>query len=654
MSGPGIDSFTPKDREMFARFQVPETLLASAQVERVTDAEARQRDIRKKGNNAGLLFNYYDPTLETLNGSAPWTSRLRRDATTGDRYLCPPKAKQPRHLYVIPGHVAALKDTTIPVVFVEAEKSVLALTAWAERNGLSFLLVGTGGCGGWLCDGAPLLDFNLLTWQGRKAVILFDGDAKTNENVARGQSRLTEALGRRGAKVSLAAVPLKENVKGPDDLIAVAGDQAMADVLNSAVPFAGNWRTGLLYSKDASVKPLLANAALYLENSPEWTGVLVYDQFSLEVKTAEPPPWDQGQADAIWTDAEDSLTAIWLQRHSVQVNSKIAGEAARVVARKHGVHPVQQYLKNLVWDKKPRIDCWCHDCLGAADTALNAAIGAKWLISAVARIMRPGCKADYTLLLIGPQGASKSTSLQILAGPQYFTDWLSDMAQKDARIELHGKWIVEISEFTNRRSELERKGFLTATHDSFRPPYERTTRQVPRSNVFSGTSNDDTPLSDATGGRRYWPVAVGKIDLEKLKADRDQIWAEAYCRYLEGESWYDDFPEFRAALKEEQDAHYQGGPNDEAILEWLAEPKRGWESQGGALLEPFDSNQERVTIADILLHCLNIPRGKADRKDQLAVRECLIHARWNRDKKQTKVPGTKRVVHYYRKEAIIL
>jgi hypothetical protein len=417
-----------------------------------------------------------------------------------------------------------------------------------------------------------------------------------------------------------------------------------------------NWHTlsnnfdyqPLILSANGEPKAVLANAVHMFEHAPEWQGVLGFNEFSLYAVTKLPAPW-QSVAGRNWLDDDDTRAACWLQHQGILVGSKVAAEAVQTVARKNSFHPVREYLAGLVWDQKPRLLDWMSSNMGAEASPLTSAIGLRWMISAVARIMKPGCKADYTLLLEGKQGKGKSTAMQILTTSEWFTDHLSDMSGKDAQIELHGKWVIELGEFVNKRSELERKAFLTKTHDYFRPPYERRAQQIPRSNVFCASTNNPVPLTDSTGGRRYWCVTCcGQIDFSALERDRDQLWAEAYALYQAGESWWDDFKEFREALAAEQESRYRGGPNDETILGWCAQPKRREEWQGSikAAVEPFDSSVGRVTLADILRHGLgaSLPFKYSDWHPLI---DCLEHAGWRREKKQTKIPGTNRVVSFY-------
>lgn len=390
-----------------------------------------------------------------------------------------------------------------------------------------------------------------------------------------------------------------------------------------------------------------------LRHAPEWQGVLAYNEFSGFVETKQPAPWPQARRCEVWTDDHVSRTCCWLQRQGIAVTPRQTCDACLMIAREHPFHPIKNYLGALVWDQTPRLDSWVHTYLGAEDSALNAALGAKWLIQAVARVMQPGCQADATLLLIGEQGLKKSSALRVLAGPEYFTDSLTDLGSKDSKQELHSRWIVEMSEFTSRRSELERKGFLTARADYFRAPYERIPVQVLRSNVFAASSNDPTPLTDETGGRRYWSVTCGQIDIEKLQQDRDQLWAEACARYSAGEAWWDDFAEFRTALATEQEARYQGGALDELILPWLENPvRRAQDNRMDRTPLRFDSDRERVTLLDVLVHACGKTQHEINQRDRMLARDCLRHVGW-RSAGVTRVDAV-RVARFYVRPGVTL
>src|SRR5438270_13791104 len=98
-----------------------------------------------------------------------------------------------------------------------------------------------------------------------------------------------------------------------------------------------DWRGRLIRSKDTrdgpgAPKALLANAITALRESPEWKGVLAFNEFSLYATTKMPAP-HQDRACGNWTDYDDARTTEWLQRNGILVNSRTTAEAVQVVAR---------------------------------------------------------------------------------------------------------------------------------------------------------------------------------------------------------------------------------------------------------------------------------------------------------------------------------
>lgn len=234
-------------------------------------------------------------------------------------------------------------------------------------------------------------------------------------------------------------------------------------------------------------------------------------------------------------------------------------EALERLCERNRFDPVADYLDGLQWDRKPRLDRWLIDYLGAGDTALNRAFGRKVLIAGVRRVLQPGCKFDFMLVLEGPQGAGKSLALKILAGSEdNFSDapikWDDPQAQQEA---VGGVWIYEPAELTGlRKADVEHvKNFLSRTIDKARPAYGRYRVDRPRRCIFIGTTNGGASagyLSDPTGARRFWPVAVGHIDLEALQRDRDQLWAEAAILEASGEALPIDTSLYEAAAIEQE------------------------------------------------------------------------------------------------------
>lgn len=209
-------------------------------------------------------------------------------------------------------------------------------------------------------------------------------------------------------------------------------------------------------------------------------------------------------------------------------------------ARNNAFHPVKDYLGGLRWDGTPRLDDWLVIYGGAEPSEYVRTVGALVLIAAVRRIHIPGIKFDQMLVLEGEQGGGKSTALAIMAvREEWFTDDLPLDADAKAVMErIAGCWLIEAAELKGmRQAETEKiKGFLSRRYDKARLAYARMATEQPRQCVFIGTTNSDDYLRDMTGNRRFWPVKVGRFDLEALARDRDQIWAEAVERERAGAS----------------------------------------------------------------------------------------------------------------------
>jgi predicted P-loop ATPase len=285
-----------------------------------------------------------------------------------------------------------------------------------------------------------------------------------------------------------------------------------------------------------------ANTLHALRSAPELAGLVRFNEFAARVEFSRSAPWRHVEPGHEWSDADDVDLQAWLQVRGLEVRARntIADCVSRV-ARDNPVHPVRDWLASLTWDGRPRLSHWLLDYLGGeGPPAYLEAIGPAFLISAVARVFRPGCQADHVLTLEGPQGSGKTSAVRVLGRP-WITEGIPDLQHKDASLHLAGVWLVEISELAavRRTDSIEHvKAFLTRNVDRYRPPYGRRTVDVPRHCVFIATTNEAAYLRDPTGNRRFWPVHCADIDLAALERDRAQLWAEAVHRYKAGEPWH--------------------------------------------------------------------------------------------------------------------
>lgn len=250
-----------------------------------------------------------------------------------------------------------------------------------------------------------------------------------------------------------------------------------------------------------------------------------------------------------------------------------------VLALEQQWHPLRDELARLqaMWDGIPRLDTLLITYLGAADTPLNRAIGRLMVVAAVRRVRVPGCKYDFLVVLIGPQGGGKSTVIRVLAGPDYYTDALTVSLNPKEIIETTvDRWFCEFSELQGmKRADVEHvKAMLSRSEDVARLAYARQATRVPRQWIGVATVNDGRFLRDVTGNRRFLPVHVGKIDLDRLARDRDQIIAEAAV--IESQGHPLELPrDLWGAAAEQQAACLITDPWSEIIEPWIAD-RTGW------------------------------------------------------------------------------
>lgn len=218
------------------------------------------------------------------------------------------------------------------------------------------------------------------------------------------------------------------------------------------------------------------------------------------------------------------------------------------LAHEHAFHPVRDYLSKLTWDGVSRIDNWLVTYGGVEETNDSSeartyleAVSSIALVAAVRRIMKPGCKYDEMLVLESEQGMNKSSALRALCPTdEFFSDDLPLNVDAKQIIERTlGKWLIEASDLVGgRKADRDHlKSMLSRQIDGpARMAYAHLPVERPRQFIIIGTTNSAEYLADMTGARRFWPVRVKRFDVESIKRDRDQLWAEAVVREAAGES----------------------------------------------------------------------------------------------------------------------
>lgn len=393
-----------------------------------------------------------------------------------------------------------------------------------------------------------------------------------------------------------------------------------------------DWQTMVQVTK-AGAKGDVSNITTILANDPDWEGVLAFDQFLEAPVFVKPPPFalDYGGGRGVGEieDADDARIATWLgRRWKLSAGIMNISSCVLTIAKNNSFHPVRNWLNTLTWDGVERVNTWLTRYMSAEDTPAVRDIGRWMLVSAIARVFKPGCQVDTVTIFEGAQGRRKSSALRALFSP-WFTDELPNFRDAQAVGQnLRGVWCVEMGELAaliGQGNEITNRA-ITQRSDRYRPSYGRRVRDFPRQCIFTGTTNRDDYLTDRTGNRRWHPVAIGKILLDELNRDRDQLLAEALTAFQAGAVWWPERDDQVAAMAQRASEREIGDPWVLKIVSWICRDAIAARIESRRV----DGGISFLTGPELLQEALEIEPGRWGQKETQRLGDCMRSVGWTR------------------------
>lgn len=360
------------------------------------------------------------------------------------------------------------------------------------------------------------------------------------------------------------------------------------------------------------------NVRRCLERQESLKGKMWWDEFYQKVFTT----W-RSSGPRPWTDMDDINLCTFLQRNLglAKMGIDAVRQGVEAHARTNDVrNEPRDWMQSLTWDQKPRVHEFLAECFGSDYNEYTVAASKNFWVGLAARVYRPGCKLDNMLVLEGPQGAYKSTALEIIGG-KWFMGMKESIQSKDFFQVLRGKLIVEIAELDSfYAADVRRiKNVLSSRSDTYRKSYGRLSEDYHRTSVFVATTNEEHWQRDQTGARRFWPILCKKVNLKKVAEDRAQLFAEAVHLLAPHTPWID-------ALW-----HYEGGTDwwvmPKVETERAQEMRRIADEWEGAIHE-WTFGRFAVTIREIAKDCLSIGLDKLDKNIQMRITVILRRQGW--------------------------
>jgi len=382
--------------------------------------------------------------------------------------------------------------------------------------------------------------------------------------------------------------------------------------------------------KTGRIKAIIGNLTKAV-GRPDIVGVQIgQDGFRDEIMVAAPGTnqWRPlGDADYVWLRERLETGA----NGFCPISKEMIRDVVQAVAEKNKFDSAELWLNNLPYDGGSRCETFLRDYFGVEDTPYTRAVSLYMWTAMAGRVMEPGCKADMVPILVGDQGLGKSTAIGALVpSPEFFAEVSFAEKDDDLSRKMRGKLVAEIGELRGLHTkELEAiKAFVTRTHEQWIPKYREFGTTFPRRLIFIGSTNKDQFLADETGHRRWLPVRVSQVAVDKVREVAPLCWAEARRLFLAGGVQWKAAQEL---AKEIHDEYAFSDDWEEHVRKWIVDPIFGDEV---ALPRAF------VTTTDALVEALGFDKRQIGRREEMRMAAVFRALGWER--KRIQVEGVQK------------